>query len=157
MQIKILAIGKIKEDYLKRGIGHYISRISKFARISVIEIPEEDISSAPPNLVMAGEAKKIIKQLPRQDSWYTIVLDRKGEEFSSEQMAARIDSLMVQGKSKIVFIIGGALGLDRSVIEASDLRISLSQLTFTHQMARFILSEQIYRALKIINREPYHY
>jgi 23S rRNA (pseudouridine1915-N3)-methyltransferase len=157
VQIQILAVGKIKEDYLKRGINDYISRISKHAKVTITEVLEEDIASGAPHDIMAKEAKKLLKQISKRDSWYIIALDREGIEISSEQLSKQIEALMVQGKSNIMFVIGGALGIDRSLIDLVDFRLSLSKLTFTHQFARLLLLEQVYRSLKIIRGEPYHY
>lgn len=157
MQIQILAVGKIKEDYLKRATNDYAIRISKYAKVTITEVSEEDIASGVPQDVMVREAKKLIRRITQRDSWYIFALDRQGAEISSVQLSKQIESLTIQGKSNVMFVIGGPLGLDRSLIELVDFCLSLSKLTFTHQFARVILLEQIYRALKIIKREPYHY
>ncbi|MEW5705549.1 MAG: 23S rRNA (pseudouridine(1915)-N(3))-methyltransferase RlmH [Actinomycetota bacterium] len=156
MQILVIAIGKIKEDYLKRGIEDYKNRLSKYAKVKIVELAEEDISLGPAHEVKAREAQKILKRLPKSGLWYVIALDRKGTELDSEQLSKKINSLLVSGRSDIAFIIGGALGLDDSVIQAADFSLSLSRLTFPHQVARFILFEQLYRSFKIIKGEPYH-
>jgi 23S rRNA (pseudouridine1915-N3)-methyltransferase len=157
VQIQILAVGKIKEDYLKSGIKDYLTRISKNAKVTVTEVAEEDIASGSPREIMSREAKKLLKYLQAKENRYIVVLDRTGKELSSEEMSGRIETMMVNGKSSFVFVIGGALGLDESVVEIAEMRLSLSRLTFTHQMARFIILEQIYRAIKIMKNEPYHY
>ena len=155
MQIKIVAIGKIKEAYLKQGLGDYKNRLSKYARVSVLELPEEDIALRPKSEVKDREAQRLKKHTA--GSQYVIALDREGIELSSVELAQKLESLMIGGKSNIVFVIGGALGLDESVIKAADLNLSLSKFTFTHQIARFVLLEQLYRSFKIIKGEPYHY
>ncbi len=157
MQIQVIAVGKIKEDYLKRGIDDYKKRLSKYTGVKIVEVAEEDIAARPDYEVKAKEAQKLLKYLVGRDSWYVVALDRQGIELSSENLAQRIESLMVAGKSSIAFVLGGALGLDDSVVNSADLRLSLSKLTFPHQMARFILLEQLYRSFKIIRGEPYHY
>jgi 23S rRNA (pseudouridine1915-N3)-methyltransferase len=157
VQIQILAVGKIKEDYLKNGINDYLTRISKYAKTTVTEVAEEDIASGLPREIMSKEAKKLLKYLQAKENRYVVVLDRTGMELSSEDMSSRMETMMVNGKSNFMFVIGGALGLDESIVKIADTRLSLSRLTFTHQMARFILLEQIYRAIKIMKNEPYHY
>lgn len=155
MQVKIIAIGKIKENYLKRAIDDYITRISRYAKVEIMELPEEDIGLRPEAEVKEREAAKIRKSLSGE--WYVIALDREGIEPSSVELARRLEALMIGGKSNIAFIIGGPLGLDDAVLGEADLRLSLSKLTFTHQMARLILLEQVYRSFKILRGEPYHY
>lgn len=158
MQIEVIAVGKIKESYLRQGIDEYKKRISKYSKVKIVEVSEEDIRQRPAREVKAREAEKLARHLPeKSDTRFTVVLDREGEELSSEELAAKINSLMVRGKSDLTFVIGGALGLDDSIIKEADYRLSLSRLTFTHQVARFILLEQVYRSFKIIRGEPYHY
>lgn len=158
MLIQVVAVGKIKESYLRQGIDEYKKRISKYAKVKIVEVSEEDIKQRPASEVKTREAGKLLKHLPeKSDTRFTMVLDREGEELSSEDLAEKINGLMVKGKSDITFVIGGALGLDESVIKKADYRLSLSRLTFTHQIARFILLEQVYRSFKIIRGEPYHY
>jgi 23S rRNA (pseudouridine1915-N3)-methyltransferase len=155
VRIKVVAIGKIKEDYLKRGIDDYKNRLSKYAKISIVEVAEEDIALRPESEVKGREAQKLKKHIA--DVQYVIALEREGMELPSIELAQRLESLMIGGKSNIAFMIGGALGLDESLIRSSDFTLSLSKLTFTHQIARFILLEQLYRSFKIIKGEPYHY
>ena len=157
MRIRIVAVGKLKEDYLKRGVDDYIKRLLRYVKITVQEVAEEDINTKPGPEVKAREAQKLQKQLQPPESRYMIALDMRGTELSSEELAQKLESLMVAGKSNISLIIGGALGLDDSILRAADLRLSLSKLTFTHQVARFIILEQLYRSFKIIKGEPYHY
>lgn len=159
MRIQIVAVGKIKEDYLKRGIDDFKTRLSRYADVKILEVAEEDINIRPAQEVKAREAQKLQKLLERLQApeWYKIVLDRGGAALSSEELANKIESLMVSGRSNLVFVIGGALGLDVSVVKSADFRLSLSEMTFTHQIARFIILEQIYRAFKIIRGESYHY
>ncbi|HEY3375653.1 MAG TPA: 23S rRNA (pseudouridine(1915)-N(3))-methyltransferase RlmH [Candidatus Aquicultor sp.] len=157
MNIEIVAVGKIKEEYLRKGIDDYLKRLSRYAKLKVIEIADEDISQRMPAEVKAREARKLAKYISPSDSRYVIALDIQGHEATSEELAEKLESLMVAGKSTVTFVIGGALGLDESVLNAADFRLSFSRMTFTHQIARFILLEQVYRSFKIIKGEPYHY
>ncbi|MHB8842029.1 MAG: 23S rRNA (pseudouridine(1915)-N(3))-methyltransferase RlmH [Candidatus Aquicultor sp.] len=157
MQIQVVAVGKLKEDYLKRGVDDYLKRLLRYVKVTIQEVAEEDINTKPGAEVKAKEALKLQKLLQPRESRYVIALDMRGAELSSEELAQKLESLMVAGKSNISFVIGGALGLDDSLLEKADLRLSLSKLTFTHQVARFIILEQIYRSFKIIKGEPYHY
>ncbi len=147
MKIKIVAIGKLKEKFLIDGVNEYLKRISPFAKINIAEIPEcKSVDE---------EGQKLLAQILRES--FVIVLDVGGVEISSENFAKKIAELNLHGVSDITFIIGGAFGLSEKVKRAADFRLSLSQMTFTHQFARLILLEQIYRAFKINRGEPYHY
>lgn len=157
MHIQIAAVGKIKEDYLKRAIDDYRARLGKYGKVTISEVADEDISQRPAAEVKAREAQRLLRKITPPESWLVVALDREGIEVSSEELARRLESWMVSGKSNVAFFIGGALGLDESITRTADLKLSLSKLTFTHQIARFILLEQLYRAFKIIRGEPYHY
>ncbi len=147
MKIKILTIGKLKEKFLIDGVNEYLKRIKLFAKIEIAEIPEcKSVDE---------EGQKLLSQILRES--FKIVLDVSGVEISSENFAKKIAELNLRGVSNITFIIGGAFGLSEEVRRAADFRLSLSQMTFTHQFARLILVEQIYRAFKINRNEPYHY
>ena len=147
MKIKICAIGRLKEKFLVDGVGEYLKRLKPFAKIEVAEIPE--------CRTLEEEGTKLLAQVLRES--FVIVLDVAGEMLSSEKFAEKIAALNLHGVSDITFIIGGAFGLSEEVRRAADFRLSFSPMTFTHQFARLILVEQIYRAFKIIRGEPYHY
>ena len=147
MKIKICAIGRLKEKFLVDGVNEFLKRIKPFAKIEVAEIPE--------CRTIDEEGAKLLAQVLRDS--FIIALDVAGESLTSEEFAEKIATLNLRGVSNITFIIGGAFGLSDEVRRAADFRLSLSKMTFTHQMARFILVEQIYRAFKIIRGEPYHY
>lgn len=147
MKINLIVIGKLKEKFLVEGVAEYIKRIKNFSKIEVKEIPE--------CRTVEEEGEKLLAQVPRDS--YLIVLDVAGEELTSEKFAEKISALNLRGISEITFIIGGAFGLSEKVRQAADFKLSLSQMTFTHQMARLIIVEQIYRAFKINRHEPYHY
>ena len=147
MKIKIVTIGKLKEKFLIDGVNEYLKRIKPFAKIEVSEISE--------CRTVEEEGQKLLSNVLRES--FLIVLDVAGEMLSSEEFAKKIAALNLHGVSDITFIIGGAFGLSDEVKRAADFLLSFSKMTFTHQMARLILVEQIYRAFKINRNEPYHY
>lgn len=159
MKITLVCVGRIKEKFLADGISEYAKRLSPFAKLNVIEIGEEkqreNPSEAERQRAIIAEGERLLKQIPKDA--YIFVLDVKGKECTSEELAAKIDTLKNNGQGSIAFVIGGAFGLSDEVREAADERLSLSKLTFTHQMARFFLTEQIYRAFKISRGEKYHW
>lgn len=158
MKITIAAVGKLKEKYLKDGIAEYVKRLSRFADIELIEAEDEhapeSLSPAQEAQVKQREAERLLKKV--KEGSYVILLDLAGEQANSENFAARLENIMLSGNSHITFIIGGSLGLDQSLINASSYRLCLSKMTFPHQLARLILLEQIYRAFKIMKGETYH-
>lgn len=158
MRIQIIGAGKIKEKYLTQGIGEFAKRLTPYCRLQIIEVDEERMpenpSGAEKEKALAREGERLLKQV-RPDS-YTIVLDVQGKLTSSEELARKLDRLGVNGKSDINFIIGGAFGLSPAVLAAADESVSFSRMTFTHQMIRLLLVEQIYRAFRINRGEPYH-
>ena len=146
MKITIIAVGKLKEKYLIEAVNEYLKRLKPFATVEIVEIME--------CRTIEEEAEKLLARLPK-DSW-VCVLDVIGEAMSSEEFAETIAKVTMRGQSNITFVIGGAFGMSEKVREAADLRLSLSKMTFTHQMTRVILLEQIYRSFKINRGEPYH-
>lgn len=158
MNIDIITVGKIKEKYLKEGIAEYKKRLIPFCRINIIEVCDEKapekLSDVEKNLILKKEANRILSKI--KPSSYIISLCIEGKEWSSEEMAATMNHLMVDGKSHITFIIGGSLGLADEIKHKSNLLLSFSKLTFPHQLMRMVLLEQIYRWFKIIRGEPYH-
>ena len=159
MKINIVAAGKIKEKYLSDGIKEFMKRLTPFASVNIIEINEEKMkdnpSEAEKKQTLTNEGQRLLKQVPAGS--YLIVLDVFGEAISSEELADKIDKLALTGKSNITFLIGGAFGLSDEVRRAADMRLSFSRMTFTHQMVRLLLVEQIYRAFKISRGEKYHW
>lgn len=158
MNIKIICIGKLKEKYWTEAVAEYVKRISRFARIEIIELKETRISDRPSEAeeesVKKSEGTEILKKIKKDD--YCITLEIKGKELSSEQLAKQLDRLALDGKSNISFVIGGSLGLSQEVSARADFKLSFSPMTFPHQMMRVILLEQIYRCFKINNNETYH-
>ncbi len=158
MKLTVVAVGKLKEKYLKEGISEYSKRLSRFCELQVIEVDDEQ---APENLsesqeiqVKRREAERIMKKV--KDGSALIVLDLKGKKLNSEGFADKLNSFFISGKSHITFVIGGSLGLDEKLVEKADFRLCLSDMTFPHQLARLILFEQVFRVFKILNNETYH-
>ena len=142
--IKIICVGKIKENYLKEAINDYIKRISKYHHIEIIELLDSNIET---------EGKLILKHIKNKD--YVITLEIEGNNIDSVEFANLIDKHFITN-SCITFVIGGSDGLSREVKEISDYKLSFSKMTFPHQLFRLILLEQIYRSFKILNNETYH-
>lgn len=159
MRITVVCAGRIKEKYLSAGIAEFLKRLRPFAQVEIREVHEEKMpdnpSEAEKEQVLRREGEKLLKLVPSGS--YLFVLDVHGREMSSEELASRIDGLGLSGRSNLAFLIGGAFGLSREVRAAADERLSFSQLTFTHQMVRLLLVEQIYRAFKINRGEKYHW
>lgn len=159
MKITIVAAGKIKEKYLSQGIAEFMKRLVPFAQMDIIEIHEEKMKDSPSEAekqkTLTAEGERLLRQVPSGS--YLIVLDVYGKEFSSEELAVRINRLGIDGRSNITFLIGGAFGLSEQVRAAADERLSFSRMTFTHQMVRLLLVEQIYRTFKINRGEKYHW
>ena len=156
MKINIIAVGKIKEKYLKDAIDEYRKRLSKFCVFNIIEVNEcvakvENEVSIKKSI--EEEAKEIISKIKNE---FVIALDIDGKEFSTIELSGKISDLKLKGVSEISFIIGGSYGLSDDIKKRSDLRLSFSKLTFPHQLFRLILVEQIYRLFKIESNEPYH-
>lgn len=158
MNITIVCIGKLKERYWTEAIQEYSKRLSKYCTLTINELKEEkapDNPSAAEELaVKEAEGKNILKQI-KKDA-FVIVLEIKGKELTSEALAEKIEGLGIDGKSDVVFVIGGSIGLSEEVLARADFRLSFSKMTFPHQMMRVILLEQIYRSFKIIRNETYH-
>ena len=158
MEITIIAVGKIKEKYLKEGIAEYLKRLSPYARLTVIEIDDENapeyLSPAEAEKVVKKEGERILTKIP--PSSFVIALDLKGKNLSSEELASFISEKSLYGKSRLTFLIGGSLGLSTEVLERADFKLSFGRMTYPHQLMRLILLEQIYRAFKIVRGEPYH-
>ena len=158
MNIDIISVGKLKEDYLKSGINEFLKRMNTYAKISITEIPDEkapeNMSDAELERVKSIEGQKILAKL--KESSYVIALAIEGKKLSSEAFAAQIDKLMTDGYGDITFIIGGSNGLSDEVLSRAQYLLSFSKMTFPHQLLRLILMEQIYRAFRSMNNHPYH-
>lgn len=159
LRINIICIGKIKEKYFTDAIAEYGKRLGAFCKFSVVELAEERIKSNTPNAaqigeVLTAEGKRIMQKIGASD--FVAALCIEGKLLSSEELARTLADAAIAGRSTVDFIIGGSYGLSSEVKSRADLRLSMSRMTFPHQMARVILSEQIYRAFEITSGGKYH-
>lgn len=158
MKITLLTVGKIKESYLREAIAEYTKRIGKYGRIDVVEVQDEKTpdgaSAAIEQQIKEIEGKRLLSKIP--EGSYVITLEILGKMLDSVELSDKLAKLTVQGVSHVCFIIGGSLGLSPEVLRRSDFGLSFSKMTFPHQLMRVILLEQIYRAYRIQNHEPYH-
>ena len=158
MNLDVLCVGKVRERFLRDAIDEYSKRLTRFCRLSIIEVADErtpeHASEGMERQIRAREGERLARHL-RPDA-YVIALAIDGRTMSSEGFAAKLGDLALTGRSHIQFVIGGSIGLDEAVLRRADLRLSFSPMTFPHQLMRVILLEQIYRAFKINAHEPYH-
>lgn len=158
MKIKLVTVGKLKEKYLKQGIAEYTKRLTRYAAVDIIEVPDEkapeNLSDAEMTRIKDIEGRKILAKLSDRDVVFVLAID--GKQLSSEEFSKEIEQLGIQGKSQIAFVIGGSLGLSDEVLKRSDAQLSFGRLTYPHQLMRLVLVEQIYRAFRIMKGEPYH-
>ena len=155
MKIKIIALGKIKEKFLKDGIDEFLKRLTPYTTIetvelSPIEIKDENLTDK----ILEQEGEKILSNIKKES--YVITLEIKGKQFTSEEFAKKINEITIAGYNELVFVIGSSCGLSPIVSQRADLKLSMSKMTFLHQFARLLLVEQIYRAFKILKNESYH-
>ena len=158
MKITVLCVGKIKEKYFTDGIKEYEKRLSRYCKLEIIEVPDEktpDAASETEELqIKAKEGERLKKYI--KDDAYVAALAIEGKQLDSVELSEKIEKLGVGGTSHIIFVIGGSLGLDASILKRADYLLSFSKMTFPHQMMRMILLEQIYRSYRIMKGEPYH-
>lgn len=158
MKITVIAVGKIKEKYLRDAISEYTKRLGRYCKLEIIEAADEktpdQAGEALEEQIRDREGERILKYI--REDMYVITLEINGKMLSSEEFAAKIESLGLQGKSSLAFVIGGSIGLGKEVQKRSDLALSFSKMTFPHQLMRVVLLEQIYRGYRIIHGEPYH-
>lgn len=158
MNITIVTVGKLKEKYLKMGIEEYVKRLGAYAKMEQVEVADEkapeNLSDADMEIVKRKEGERILAKI--HPDAHVIVLAINGKTRSSEEMAAHLNSLMTYGTSKIVFIIGGSLGLHDDVLKRANEKLSFGKMTLPHQLMKLVLVEQIYRSFRIIKGEPYH-
>ncbi len=159
MKISIVCVGKIKEKYLTEGIAEFTKRLTSYCKLETIAIGEEKMpdnpSPAEKEQVLAKETERLLNAIPQNA--HVVLLDLQGKEVTSPQLADLFDEWALAGKSHIAFVIGGAFGYTDALRKRADMRWSFSKLTFTHQMIRLLLVEQIYRAFKISRGEKYHW
>lgn len=158
VNISIVSVGKLKEKYLKLGIDEFSKRLSSYAKMDLIEVPDEkapeQLSELEMEQVKQKEGERILSKISADT--YVIALAIDGKMKSSEELADLLDKLATYGKSKIAFVIGGSLGLSNEVLQRADEKLSFSKMTFPHQLMKLILLEQVYRAFRINRGEPYH-
>ena len=157
LNINIICIGKIKENYLKDAINEYSKRLSKYCKLNITELPDEKIpdkiNENIANEIKTKECNNILNHI-KKDS-YIICLDLTGKDFSSEDFSKKIENISMEN-SNITFIIGGSLGLTNLLLQKANLKICFSKMTFPHQLIRVFLLEQLFRAFKISHGETYH-
>lgn len=158
MEIRILSVGKIKETYLNDGIAEYTKRLSRYCRLSFVQVADEktpDKASEALNAqIKATEGQRLLEHIREQD--YVIALAIDGKMLDSVKLSRLMEQLGVQGESTIDLVIGGSLGLSDEVLRRADFKLSFSPMTFPHQLMQLILLEQVYRGFRIMNHEPYH-
>lgn len=156
MNIKLVVIGKLKEKYLRDGCDEYIKRLSKFCNLKIVELDEYKLPDKPSQKdidnALINESKNILKHCEE----YIISMCIEGNQVSSEDLAKKFETVTLNGYGTITFIIGSSFGLDSSIKSKSDFKLSMSKMTFTHQIARMLLLEQIYRAFQINTNGKYH-
>ena len=155
MKIKIIALGKIKEKFLKDGINEFLKRLTPYTSLEMFELNPVEIKDE--NLTQKAldeEGVNILSHI-KEDS-YVITMEIQGKQLSSEELAKKINDITISGVSELVFVIGSSCGISQKVSQRADFKLSMSKMTFLHQFARLILIEQIYRAFKILNGEKYH-
>lgn len=156
MKITFLTVGKTEDAYLKDGIDKYVKRLKHYTKLEMLDMPElKNTKALTQDQQKAKEAEMILKKITPLD--HVILLDEKGMELSSKQFAAYIDKKSIGSTSSIIFIVGGPYGFDASVYNRANDKLSLSRMTFSHQMIRLFFVEQLYRAFSILKGEPYHH
>ena len=155
MNIKIIALGKIKEKFLSDGINEFLKRLTPYTSVEIVEIPAIEIKDEHLiQKVLDEEGQKILSLIRPQS--YVITLEIRGSMLSSLELAQKIEDLTNEGRQEIVFVIGSSFGLSKNISDRADFKLSMSRMTFLHQFARLLLVEQIYRSFKIIKGEKYH-
>lgn len=156
MKITLLTVGKTDRDWVRQGLDIYVSRLKHYIPFSIIEIPElKNVSALSKEQIKSKEGELILKNIRTTDD--VILLDERGKEFSSVELAKIIQDKINYGGRDIVYVIGGAYGFSEEVYARANSKLSLSRMTFSHQMVRAIFAEQIYRAFTIMKGEPYHH
>lgn len=158
MNIQIICIGKLKEKYWTDAIAEYAKRLSRYCNLEIVELKESRLpdkaGAAEEENVKLEEGRAILKAI--KEGTFVVTLEILGKQLSSPELAQKIESLSIEGKSNVAFVIGGSLGLSSEVSKRADYKLSFSRMTFPHQMMRVVLLEQIYRSFKIIKNETYH-
>ncbi len=158
VKIDILCVGKLKESYLREGVSEYEKRLRRYCSLQIIEVADEktpdDPSERERNLILEKEAERLSGRI--EERAYVIALAIDGKQFDSVGLSEKLQTVMSDGYGYIQFVIGGSLGLHKSLLQRANLKLSFSKLTFPHQLMRMILAEQLYRSFRIAAGEPYH-
>ena len=158
MKIRLICIGKLKERFYSEAVAEFSNRLSRFCELEIVELPDERVAESPSaaeiDRVKSIECGRIEGRL--QQNEFVIALDPRGKQLSSEELSSTLQDCMLNGHSRICFLIGGSHGLTEDLRRRADLVLSFSRMTFSHQIFRVMLLEQIYRAFKIASGEPYH-
>lgn len=158
MKITILTVGKMKEKFFTEAISEYSKRLSKYCSLEIVEVADEKTpdgaSAALEEQIREKEGERLLAKI--KENSYVITLEIEGKMLDSVELSHMLQEKMVQGESHLAFVIGGSLGLSKSVLKRSDMALSFSKMTFPHQLMRVILLEQIYRSFRIMKGEPYH-
>ena len=154
MKIKIIALGKIKEKFLKDGIDEFLKRLTPYTAMEIVELTPVEIKDNQIEKALLEEGEKILTNI-KPDS-YVITMEIMGKQLSSEDFASKINEITISGISELVFVIGSSCGIAPTVSQRANFKLSISKMTFLHQFARLLLVEQIYRAFKILKNETYH-
>ena len=158
MKITVVAVGKIKEKFFADAVSEYRKRLGRYCKLEILQVADEKtpdgVSEALEKQIKDREGERILSHI--RDGEYVFALAIEGKMMSSEEMAQKMERLGVEGRSQVVFVIGGSLGLSEAVIRRADEHLSFSKMTFPHQLMRVILLEQVYRGFRIMKGEPYH-
>lgn len=158
MKLRVLAVGRLKEKFYTDAVNEFKKRLSRFAEVELVELADEPagekLSAAELERVKLAEGRRILSRIAEGE--LVVALDVGGVQLSSTELAEKLNAMMLGGKSRAAFVIGGSNGLSSEVLARADLRLSFSKMTFSHQIFRVMLLEQLYRAFKIIRGEPYH-
>lgn len=158
MNIDVLAVGRLREPFYRDAAAEYVKRLSRYAKVRICEAEEvrkpETISDALARQILEGEAERLRKFY--RNGAYRIALAIDGKAYDSVAFSEKLGEIMLSGRDTVQFLIGGAIGLDETLLREADLRVSFSKMTFPHQLMRVILLEQTYRAFRILRGEPYH-
>jgi 23S rRNA (pseudouridine1915-N3)-methyltransferase len=153
VRLRIAAVGKLKEPYWRAACAEYVKRLGRYATVEMIEVPDRDLAIGAERAV-AAEGADLMRAIPQGS--YVLTLEIGGAQHSSEGFAARLETLMVEGRADLTFVVGGSAGLAPDVLARADETVSLSRMTLPHQLCRVVLLEQVYRAFRIMRNEPYH-
>lgn len=156
MKITLLTVGRTDVDWVRQGLELYRSRLEHYVPFSIMELPQlKGVSALSKEQIKDREGEAILKNIGKGD--HVILLDERGKEYRSVEFATRLEAFMSRSSAGLVFVIGGAYGFSKAVYDRADEKLSLSKMTFSHQMVRTVFAEQLYRAFTIIKGEPYHH